>query len=258
VVDGNVSEEHADMSNRLRHRVLLFAGVAIAWLTLGSAVAPVHAGSLVYVTPSGSLTSGAVDAEADFTTGFHSLTITLKDRQVNPKDVGQLLSDLSFTVGNGTLSGATLASSSAQEITVNSNSTFSTGATVPTGWVPTLSGSSGHLDVLSGTGHAGPAHLIIGPPGGSTYANSNGSIHGNRPHNPFLNQSATFTITGSGITADTTITSVSFSFGTTSGVFVGGQAVPEPSALVLSLVGIGLLGSIGVYRSRHVRRTLIP
>jgi hypothetical protein len=219
-------------------------------------VAPAHAGSIAFVTPTGSVTSGPVNAEVDFATSANTLTITLKDLQANPTDVAQALSSLSFTVGNGTLTGATLASSSAQEITVNSGRTFTTGATVSTGWVPMLSGSSGHLDDLVGTGHAGPAHLIIGPPGGPTYANSNGSIDGNSAHNPFLNQIATFTITGSGISADTTITSATFYFGTTAGVLIGGSpAVPEPSALVLGLVGIGLIGSVAVYQSRRRRRT---
>jgi hypothetical protein len=242
------------MRNRLLSKLLPFGEAAFVCLILASATAPAQAGSIVYLTPPGSTTSGPVDAEADFTTGFHSLMITLKNLQANPTDAAQLLSDISFTVGRGTLAGATLASSSAQLITVNSNKTFSTGATVPTGWVPTLGGTSGHLDDLVGTGHAGPAHLLIGPPGGSTYANSNGSIHGNKPHNPFLNQTATFSITGPGITADTTVTSATFSFGTTSGIFVNGSAVPEPSALAMGLVGVGLIGSIHAHRSFRRRR----
>src|SRR5262249_28055751 len=153
------SWEHTSVRTRLMRKVSRFGRVAFACLVLTSVSAHVHAGSVVYFTPPGSTTSGPVKAEADFTTGFHSLTITLKDLQVNPTDVAQLLSDLSFTVGHGTLTGATLASSSGQLLTVNSNKTYSTGATVPTGWVPTLSGTSGHLDDLSGTGHAGPAHL---------------------------------------------------------------------------------------------------
>jgi hypothetical protein len=227
----------------------------------GSAMAPVRAGSITFVTPAGSSTGGGpVNAEADFTTGANSLTITIKDLQANPSDVAQLVSDLSFTLGNGgSLTGSSQTGASSQELTVNGNGTFSIGAnltTVPAvGWVySTSSSTAGHLDDLVGTGHAGPAHLIIGPPGaGGTYSAANGSVQGNGPHNPFLNQSATFTITGAGITANTTITSMSFSFGTTPGVFVQGQAVPEPSSLVLSLVGIGLIGSIGVYRSRRRR-----
>src|SRR5262249_866643 len=146
----------------------------------------------------------------------NTLSIVLANLQANPTDVAQLLSDLSFTLGNGgSLTGATLASSAGQEITVAADGTFTLGSTVATGWVPTLGGTSGSLDVL-GAGGAGPSHLIIGPPGpGGTYSNANGSIAGNKPHNPFLNDVATFSITGSGITADTTITGVTFSFGTT-------------------------------------------
>ena len=228
---------------------------------MGSVFAPVHAGSITYITPSGSTTSGPVDAKAVFTTTSGSgsnpgtLTITLTDLQANPKDVAQLLSDLSFKVsGATTLNGATLSSSSGQVLTVNNNSSggYTLGSTVATGWVPTLSGNSGLLDVLSGPGHAGPAHLIIGPPNGSNaYSNANGSIK-NGAHNPFLNQSATFTITGLGITAATTVTSATFSFGTTEGQYsITGQAVPEPTSLVMGAVGLGFVGAIGFYRSRR-------
>jgi hypothetical protein len=108
------------------------------------------------------------------------------------------------------------------------------------------------LDVL-GTQTA-PTHTIIGPPGGgNTYSDANNSITGNGAHNPFLNQSATFTITGTGLTADTTITGATFSFGTAPGNdVVGVVSVPEPSSLVLGLVGLSLIGSIGLYR-RHRR-----
>jgi hypothetical protein len=71
---------------------------------------------------------------------------------------------------------------------------------------------------------------------------------------PFLNESATFTITGPGITGDTTITSATFSFGTTSGVTVSGVSVPEPSSLILCLSGIGLAGTIGIHRRRRDRQ----
>ena len=80
------------------------------------------------------------------------------------------------------------------------------------------------------------------------YSNANGSIAGNGPHNRFLNQSALFTFTSPDITSDTTITSATFSFGTTEGQFlVPGvpSTVPIPGALPLfatGLAGLGLLG----------------
>ena len=238
--------------------IVSLVGVALAMLLAASIGKPAHAGSITYVTPSGSTTGGGpVNAEADFTTAAGSITITLKDLQANPKDIAQLLSDLSFTVGNGgSLTGSAQTGASSQELTVNGNGTFSIGANLTTvaavGWVYTTTSSTGTLDVLAGPGHAGPAHLIIGPPGGPTYANANGSIAGNGPHNPFLNQSATFTITAPNVSADTTITSATFSFGTTEGAILipGVPTVPEPSTIVHGLVGLGLVGSIGFYRRR--------
>jgi hypothetical protein len=231
-------------------------GVALALLLAASIGTPAHAEFITYLTPSGATSGGGpVNAEADFTTAAGSITITLKDLQANPKDIAQLLSDLSFTVGNGgSLTGSAQTGASSQELTVNGNGTFSIGANLTTvaavGWVYTTTSSTGTLDVLQGPGHAGPAHLIIGPPGGPAYANANGSIAGNRPHNPFLNQSAMFTITAPNVSADTTITAATFSFGATEGASLipGVRVVPEPSSLVLGLVG--LVGSIGFYRRR--------
>jgi hypothetical protein len=252
------TQEKANMRIRSQSGIVITAGIALAMLLAASTGTPAHAGSITYVTPSGSTTGGGpVNAEADFTTADGSITITLKDLQANPKDVAQLLSDLLFTVGNGgSMTGSSQTGASSQELTVNGNGTFSIGANLTTvaavGWVYTNTSSEGRLDVLAGPGHAGPAHLIIGPPGGPTYAAANGSIAKNGPHNPFLNQSATFTITAPNVSADTTITGATFSFGTTEGVLITGvPTVPEPSSLMLGLAGLGVVGSIGLYRRRR-------
>jgi hypothetical protein len=233
---------------------LTFFGGALVGLVTALVGSPAHAGTTTFVTPTGStIGSRPVDAEATFTTGFHSLTITLTNLEANPSDVSQNLSDLSFTISGGSLTGASLISSSGQEITVHSNGTYTTGSTGLAGWSPTLSGTSGLLDDLSGPGHAGPAHTIIGPPdAGNTYSNANNSITGNGAHNPFLNQTVTFTISGSNITSDTTVTAATFSFGTTSGSdVIGHMPVPEPSSLVLGLMGAGLVGAVRYRRTRR-------
>jgi hypothetical protein len=246
------------MRIRWTNGIASFVGVAFAVLLAESIGTPAHAEFITYVTPSGAATGGGpVNAEADFTTAAGSITITLKDLQANPADVTQLLSDISFTVGHGgSLTGSSQTGASSQELTVNGDGTFNIGFNLTTvaavGWVYTTTSSLGTLDVLQGPGHAGPAHLIIGPPGGPTYANANGSIAGNKAHNPFLNQEATFIITAPNVSADTTITSATFSFGTTEGAnLIGGLTVPEPSSLALGLVGLGLVGSIGFYRKRR-------
>jgi hypothetical protein len=199
--------------------------------------------TVVFVTPSTATTSGgAVDAEADFTTTSGSpngtLTITLKNFESDPGSVAQAISAFSFTLGTGNLTG-----SSSNSLTVsvplvtidnNGNTTFSTGQA---GYVYSSTSSTGLLDVLSGPGHAGPANLIIGP---SPYPNHKDSIAGNSPHNPFIDQTATFTITGPNITAATTVTAATFQFGTTEGndqvtgtiQNITPQSVPEPATFV--------------------------
>ena len=215
----------------------IFAVALIIIVASGSA----RADQVTYITPSGSLAGGQpVDASAVFTTGNGTLSITLTDLQANPTSVVQLISDLDFTLSNGATVG-TLVSSSAQEITVNSNGTFTLGSTVSTGWALNTFGGGLQLNVL-GT-PTGPSHLIIGPPDGSNlYSNANGSIAGNGPHNPFLDQSATFILDIAGVTGDTSVTSATFSFGTTAGIDVPGTPVSTPEPGSISLLLSGMLG----------------
>ena len=209
--------------------------------------------SVTFFTPSGSTTSGGpVSDQVSFTTTAGSLVITLTNLQPNPTDVAQLLSDLSFTLSNGSLAGSSLGSNTGQNITVNDGGTFALGSTVSTGWEYSFSSNtSGLLNVL-GT-PIGPAHLIIGPPGGATYVNANGSIAGIGPHNPFLNQTAMFTVTGGGITADTTITGATFSFGTNPDLPPGTTVVgvvPEPRTTGLMISTLGLIGILQYRRKK--------
>jgi hypothetical protein len=206
---------------------------------------------MTFTTPLGATTSGgAVDASAVVTTGQGTVTIKLTDLQANPNNVAQLISDFDFVLSNGATTG-TLASSSGQPITVNGNGTFTLGSSGSTGWGLNNNVSGGlQLDAL---GYSGPKDLIIGPPGaGGTYSNANNSIAGNGPHNPFLNQSATFVVDVTGVTADTTITSATFSFGTTPGIDVPGTTTVPDGGMTVMLLGGALVGLATLRRKFRV------
>lgn len=238
-------------------------GILALALMLGSIAA--QAATFSFVTPTGSTTSGgAVNAQADFTTNSNgTLTIKVYDLQTDPTNVAQLISDLFFTVSNGgtALTSGTYTSGSGQGVTVNGNGTATALGSINTTWALTNSSGVFHLDDL-GAGASGPANLIIGGPGaGGTYANANGSIAGNGPHNPFLlgtmaSGGVTFNLAIPGVTANSSVSSVVFSFGTTSGINVSAvqnplTPTPEPSSVILLSSALGLAGFAGFRRRRQ-------
>jgi hypothetical protein len=226
---------------------------AVACACFAILVTAAQATPISFVTPTGSTDAAGdpVNAKVTFTMGAGTVTILLENKQTGEKDVGQNLSDLLFTMSTGQNSG-TLSSSSGLERTVAGNKTFTDGSTVAAGWVLSTSGTNLLLDVLSGPGNSGPAHTILGLPTGSSYPNAMGSIAGNGPHNPFLAESATFVVSVPGVTAASTISGATFSFGTTAGDNIPGIPVPEPSTLILA--GLGGL-SLLIYRSRRAARS---
>jgi len=209
-----------------------------------SVAASADANVINVFTPQGAFNGQGdpVRASATFTTGTGSCTLSLSDLLPNPTSVGQLVSGISFSLPPGLTSG-TLGVNSGIEIRVGSDAAFKLGSTVSTGWG--LTASSG-LFQLSALGTAtSPAHLIIGGPGpGLHYTSANGSIAGDKPHNPFLAGVATFTLNIPGMTPSTSVTGVNFSFGTEAGDSVPGvnnpnTPVPDAPSTVL-LLGVAL------------------
>ncbi len=232
------SEKTIDL--RLIRRKILSGGLPVLIFAITAS-----ASNVTSVTPTGSSTSGPVAPSATFITGL----VTLTDLEINPSNVSQLLSGLSFTLSNAATTG-TLFSSTGTQVTVNSGGTYSLGTAGAAGWGLNNNVSGGVQ--LNALGFVGPAGLIIGAPGaGGTYSNASSSITGTSSH--FLSRSVSFIIDIPGVT---TVTSANFSFGTKPGQFNvkgcastnptcafgpgsdPGSQVPEPVSLVLTASGL--------------------
>jgi hypothetical protein len=183
--------------------------------------------------PGAAVINGPINAEAVFTTGDGFISITLSNLQADPTSAGQLVSGLAFTLSEGQTSGV-LGPNSANLRQVKSEGAFADFGPSSTGWSLASNFNGGmRLCVLcNDLGAAGPSHLLIGAPAGSgRYQSANGSIAANRPHNPFTAETAVFLVYVPGVTENSTVTSVTFSFGTQEGItapgFCGGTPVLE-------------------------------
>jgi hypothetical protein len=237
----------------------LFAG---AILTLG--LIPGSAGAAVITyTGDGSFDDGgttrALKAEATFTTGAGFITVVLSNTLDADafRTSAQALSDITFTLSNnaGNL-GAQTASGQFGDISGNPNpgvvtyvsTDAETGDSTPVRWFANgdVSGDTVTLEAIGG----GQPSQMIAPDlaDGGQYAIANNGV---QQFNSYVIGSATFTIALDGVTADTTVTGVTFSFGTGPDHFVTGDpgVVPEPSALALA--GIGGLGMLVAARRRR-------
>src|SRR5215471_21080166 len=156
--------------------------------------------------------------------GAGTVTATLNNNLTNAQVVSviQDVSALYFQVSGYTVGAVSLASSSSTQSTNidNSGNAVLAGAVNPTGWAAGHSGSLLTACVICATGFganpaAGPNQTLIGGTGSGSYANANGSISGNGPHNPFLAGTLTLTLNVPGVTVDSTFGNVVVQFGTT-------------------------------------------
>ena len=109
----------------------------------------------------------------------------------------------------------------------------------------------GNTITLEAIGGGQPDQMIL--PAGIPYTDANASITRNSKFNPFVDGSATFTLALAGVTAATTITGATFSFGTGPIPLLRVFHVPIPGTL--PLFATGLLGLWALRRKRKAIST---
>jgi hypothetical protein len=235
----------------------------LASLALALGPTPSWAGFVYTVNGSGS--DGPLSASADFTFGAGTLTVTLTNTLAPSviRSAGQALSGIRFTLSDqpGIL-GLTSASGQLGDVSSAGGVRFTSG--FPTRWLGAgRQGSfstSGDTITLETIGGGKPTEMIApGIANGGGYTDVN---NGFKNFDPYVIGPATFTLNLSGVTANTTVTSAAFSFGTGPDTLLPGSvspsvvAIPEPSLPVLTLSGLGSLCLAGFWV--RWRRRLAP
>ena len=238
---------------------------------------PAHANIYTFVTPTGATDPNGepVSAEVKLNISAGSMVVTLTNLEPSIKDVGQAISSLFFSLNQSssnsidlskntttTISGAlvkigeptgTQSAGSLNDAAVGSTPTDTTHWTVDaTGPYGQVGKNQMFLNDLNGNSpnHNGPDQTILGPPDASGgYSTLSGSIYGNAPHNPFIENTATFTIASAGLLSTTTVNNVQVGFGTNACTPLVRTKIPEPGTLAIFAAGVALMG--GVFRRRR-------
>ena len=233
---------------------ICLAGIAgFSALAGGLATPNTARATVVSFSASGSGSDGPLAADAQFTTGAGFIDITLtNDLAANViRSAGQALSDISFTLSNapGTL-GAATATGQQGNVSGTGLVTYTTGSPVRfLGMGPPPPGGQGTFSITGDTilmeaiGGGKPSEMIAPAiANGGTYTNVN---NGFQQFDPYTIGPAMFVLGLSGVTASTTVTAATFSFGTGPDTFLPGTPgtpVPETSTWGMMLLGFAGLG----------------
>lgn len=239
------------------------AKLAAIFVAATSAIAsPARATTYNYAFSGTCGSDGACASTAAITPGAGSLTIVLTDTLANPTSPGELLSGIAFTLG-GAIGTPSLNAQLGALVDITGNGPATSVSGNPTHWG--VGTSSGQI-VLETAGSfavgTAPINMIIGPGNASgNYSNANGGLK-NGNFDPFVNQTATFVIADSAVTSSTSVTAVTFNFGTSpdyskAGTSTGTTNAPEPASM--TLLGTSLAGLAACVRRRRRRKSrLIP
>jgi hypothetical protein len=203
--------------------------------------------SVVSGTPG---SSNYLNVSGTITAGNGTVTITLLNNLTNAQvvSIGQNISAVYFQV-SGYGGFATLSSSNSTQSAVVLKTGHLLGSLSSTGWT-TQNNVTGGLAVCVicpvTNAPAGPRLTILGGTGSGAYANANGSISKNLPHNPYLVGTVTFILNVPGVTPTSTFSNVIVQFGTTA---TPPTAVPEPGSWALMLLsGAAIVGGLVIRR----------
>lgn len=240
--------------------------VAMVLSAMSMMAAPAQATTYDFAFSGTCGSSGACASTAAITPGDGILTVVLTDTLANPASPAELLSGISFSI-SGALGTPSLTSQSGALVDITGNGPAISVSGNPTHWgVGTASGQIVLETAGSASAGGTPIDMIIGPGNASgNYTNANGGVKSGN-FDPYVNQTATFVIADSSAASSTSVTAVTFNFGTTpdyaqggtftgtstTGTYTGSTNAPEPASM--TLLGSALAGLAATARRRRKAR----